>query len=237
MNNFFRSISFYLLVIILVLSLVQWYSNQEAAQIRLGYSELIQHIDEKKVDSIKIVENNISGTLKDGRNFVSYVPDITTFMEKIDQPTRDGELIVDSEPRPTTPWWTQILSPILLVVFVIGAWYFFMQQSQGGGGRVMSFGKSKAKLHSEDKKRVTFKDVAGVDEAKEELEEIVEFLKHPKKFIEIGARIPKGVLLVGPPGTGKTLLSRAVAGEAGVPFFSISGSDFVEMFVVLVQRE
>ncbi|HHX23552.1 MAG: ATP-dependent zinc metalloprotease FtsH [Tepidanaerobacteraceae bacterium] len=231
MNNFFRSISFYLLVIILVLSLVQWYSNQEAAQIRLGYSELIQHIDEKKVDSIKIVENNISGTLKDGRNFVSYVPDITTFMEKIDQPTRDGELIVDSEPRPTTPWWTQILSPILLVVFVIGAWYFFMQQSQGGGGRVMSFGKSKAKLHSEDKKRVTFKDVAGVDEAKEELEEIVEFLKHPKKFIEIGARIPKGVLLVGPPGTGKTLLSRAVAGEAGVPFFSISGSDFVEMFV------
>jgi cell division protease FtsH len=220
-----------LLVIILVLSLVQWYSNQEAAQIRLGYSELIQHIDEKKVDSIKIVENNISGTLKDGRNFVSYVPDITTFMEKIDQPTRDGELIVDSEPRPTTPWWTQILSPILLVVFVIGAWYFFMQQSQGGGGRVMSFGKSKAKLHSEDKKRVTFKDVAGVDEAKEELEEIVEFLKHPKKFIEIGARIPKGVLLVGPPGTGKTLLSRAVAGEAGVPFFSISGSDFVEMFV------
>jgi cell division protease FtsH len=231
LNNFFRSISFYLLVIILVLSLVQWYSNQEAAQIRLGYSELIQHIDEKKVDSIKIVENNISGTLKDGRNFVSYVPDITTFMEKIDQPTRDGELIVDSEPRPTTPWWTQILSPILLVVFVIGAWYFFMQQSQGGGGRVMSFGKSKAKLHSEDKKRVTFKDVAGVDEAKEELEEIVEFLKHPKKFIEIGARIPKGVLLVGPPGTGKTLLSRAVAGEAGVPFFSISGSDFVEMFV------
>lgn len=220
-----------MLVIILVLSLVQWYSNQEAAQIRLGYSELIQHIDEKKVDSIKIVENNISGTLKDGRNFVSYVPDITTFMEKIDQPTRDGELIVDSEPRPTTPWWTQILSPILLVVFVIGAWYFFMQQSQGGGGRVMSFGKSKAKLHSEDKKRVTFKDVAGVDEAKEELEEIVEFLKHPKKFIEIGARIPKGVLLVGPPGTGKTLLSRAVAGEAGVPFFSISGSDFVEMFV------
>ena len=230
-EQFFRSISFYLLVIILVLSLVQWYSNQEAAQIRLGYSELIQHIDEKKVDSIKIVENNISGTLKDGRNFVSYVPDITTFMEKIDQPTRDGELIVDSEPRPTTPWWTQILSPILLVVFVIGAWYFFMQQSQGGGGRVMSFGKSKAKLHSEDKKRVTFKDVAGVDEAKEELEEIVEFLKHPKKFIEIGARIPKGVLLVGPPGTGKTLLSRAVAGEAGVPFFSISGSDFVEMFV------
>jgi cell division protease FtsH len=176
------------------------------------------------------VENNISGTLKDGRNFVSYVPDITSFMEKIDQPASRGELVVDSEPRPTTPWWTQILSPLLLMVFIIGAWYFFMQQGQGGG-RVMSFGKSRAKLHTDDKRRVTFEDVAGVDEAKEELEEIVEFLKYPKKFIEIGARIPKGVLLVGPPGTGKTLLARAVAGEAGVPFFSISGSDFVEMFV------
>ena len=230
MNNFFRSISFYLLIIILVLSLVQWYSSQESAQVRIGYSELVQLIDKGQVSKIKIVENNISGTLKDGRNFVSYVPDITTFMEKIDQPTSRGELVVDSEPRPTTPWWTQILSPVLLMVFVIGAWYFFMQQSQGGG-RVMSFGRSRAKLHTDDKRRVTFKDVAGVDEAKEELEEIVEFLKHPKKFIEIGARIPKGVLLVGPPGTGKTLLARAVAGEAGVPFFSISGSDFVEMFV------
>jgi len=209
---------------------VQWYSSQESAQVRIGYSELVQLIDKGQVSKIKIVENNISGTLKDGRNFVSYVPDITTFMEKIDQPTSRGELVVDSEPRPTTPWWTQILSPVLLMVFVIGAWYFFMQQSQGGG-RVMSFGRSRAKLHTDDKRRVTFKDVAGVDEAKEELEEIVEFLKHPKKFIEIGARIPKGVLLVGPPGTGKTLLARAVAGEAGVPFFSISGSDFVEMFV------
>jgi len=231
LNNFFRSISFYLLIIILVLSLVQWYSSQEAAQIRIGYSELIQLIDKDQVSKIKIVENNISGTLKDGRNFVSYVPDLSTFMEKIDQPASKGELVVDSEPRPTTPWWTQILSPLLLMVFIIGAWYFFMQQSQGGGGRVMSFGRSRAKLHTDDKKRVTFKDVAGVDEAKEELEEIVEFLKHPKKFIEIGARIPKGVLLIGPPGTGKTLLARAVAGEAGVPFFSISGSDFVEMFV------
>ena len=228
MNNFFRSISFYLLIIILVLSLVQWYSSQEAAQLRIGYSELIQLLDNGF--KIKIVENNISGTLKDGRNFVSYVPDITSFMEKIDQPASRGELVVDSEPRPTTPWWTQILSPLLLMVFIIGAWYFFMQQGQGGG-RVMSFGKSRAKLHTDDKRRVTFEDVAGVDEAKEELEEIVEFLKYPKKFIEIGARIPKGVLLVGPPGTGKTLLARAVAGEAGVPFFSISGSDFVEMFV------
>ena len=133
MNNFFRSISFYLLIIILVLSLVQWYSNQEAAQVRIGYSELLQKIDQKQVEKITIVENNIEGTLKDGRNFVSYVPDLTTFTAKIDQPARQGELIVESEPKPTTPWWTQILSPILLVVFVIGAWYFFMQQSQGVG--------------------------------------------------------------------------------------------------------
>ncbi|GAQ24997.1 ATP-dependent zinc metalloprotease FtsH [Tepidanaerobacter syntrophicus] len=231
MNNFFRSLSFYLLIIILILSVVQWYSNQEAAQIRLGYSELLQRLDKGEVEKIVIIENNIKGTLKDGRNFVSYVPDLTTFMAKIDKLAGSGALTVDSEPKPVTPWWTQILSPLLLMVFIFGAWYFLMQQSQGGGGRVMSFGKSKAKLHTDDKRRVTFKDVAGVDEAKEELEEVVEFLKHPKKFIELGARIPKGVLLVGPPGTGKTLLARAVAGEAGVPFFTISGSDFVEMFV------
>ncbi|MDN5302129.1 MAG: cell division protease FtsH [Thermoanaerobacteraceae bacterium] len=233
MNNFFRSISFYLLIFILILSLVQWYSNQDTTQVRINYTELIQLIDKNQVKNIKMVDNNISGTLKDGRNFVSYVPEVAgpLFIEKIQPKVDKGELTFDAEPRPQTPWWSSILPSVFLVLLFIVAWYFFMQQSQGGGSRVMSFGRSRAKLHTDDKRRVTFKDVAGVDEAKEELEEVVEFLKHPKKFIEIGARIPKGVLLIGPPGTGKTLLARAVAGEAGVPFFSISGSDFVEMFV------
>jgi cell division protease FtsH len=233
LNNFFRSISFYLLIFILILSLVQWYSNQDTTQVRINYTELIQLIDKNQVKNIKMVDNNISGTLKDGRNFVSYVPEVAgpLFIEKIQPKVDKGELTFDAEPRPQTPWWSSILPSVFLVLLFIVAWYFFMQQSQGGGSRVMSFGRSRAKLHTDDKRRVTFKDVAGVDEAKEELEEVVEFLKHPKKFIEIGARIPKGVLLIGPPGTGKTLLARAVAGEAGVPFFSISGSDFVEMFV------
>jgi cell division protease FtsH len=233
LNNFFRSISFYLLIFILILSLVQWYSNQEVTQVRISYSELIQLIEKNQVKEIKMVENNITGTLKDGRAFTSYVNNIVgpSFIERIQPRVDKGELTLDIEEKPATPWWMSLLPSLFLVLLFVAAWYFFIQQSQGGGNRVMSFGRSRARLHTEDKKRVTFKDVAGVDEAKEELEEVVEFLKQPKKFIELGARIPKGVLLIGPPGTGKTLLARAVAGEAGVPFFSISGSDFVEMFV------
>lgn len=210
---------------------MQWYSSQDITEVRISYSELIQKIDKNQVKDIKLVDNNVSGELKNGKSFVSYVPDVSTFVKKVQPLVDEGKLDLDAEPKPTTPWWTSILPSVFLVVLFVAAWYFFIQQSQGGGGKVMSFGKSRAKLHTDDKKRVTFKDVAGVDEAKEELEEVVEFLKHPKKFIELGARIPKGVLLVGPPGTGKTLLARAVAGEADVPFFSISGSDFVEMFV------
>jgi cell division protease FtsH len=144
---------------------------------------------------------------------------------------RDKGVNIKAEKTPEPPWWTTIFSSVLPMVLLIGVWFFIMQQSQGGGNRVMSFGKSRAKLNNDDKVKVAFKDVAGADEAKQELEEVVEFLKHPKKFNDLGARIPKGVLLYGPPGTGKTLLAKAVAGEAGVPFFSISGSDFVEMFV------
>lgn len=142
----------------------------------------------------------------------------------------DFPFSLDSKPPPSM-WWLNLLGPALLLLAMVGVYFFMMQQGQGGGNRIMSFGKSRARMHEPDKKRVTFKDVAGVDEEKEELQEIVDFLKDPRKYIELGARIPKGVLLVGPPGTGKTLLAKAVAGEAGVPFFSISGSDFVEMFV------
>lgn len=231
LNNFLRNASFYLLIFILLLSLVQWYSTRSDIQAKIGYTDLIRLIDNGSVKEIKMMDNNIEGTLKDGRKFTSYVPDKTVFIERIQPRIDRGELALIAQPVPTVPWWSQIIPSILMGLLFVGAWFFIMQQSQGGGSRVMSFGRSRARLHTDDKKKVTFKDVAGVDEAKEELQEVVEFLKHPKKFIELGARIPKGVLLVGPPGTGKTLLARAVAGEAGVPFFSISGSDFVEMFV------
>lgn len=231
MNNFFRNISFYLLIFILILSFLQWFSHREDEVLQIEYTQLIQALNKGQIEKIKIVENNVTGVMKNGDQFKSYVPDKTVFLSKIQPFIDEGKITVASEPPPEPPWWVQILPSLFLVLLFIGAWFFFMQQSQGGGNRMMSFGKSRAKLHKDDKKRVTFDDVAGVDEAKEELQEIVEFLKNPKKFIELGARIPKGVLLVGPPGTGKTLLARAVAGEAGVPFFSISGSDFVEMFV------
>ncbi len=231
MNNFFRNISFYLLVFILILSFLQWFSNREDGVLQIEYTQLIQALNKGQIEKIKIVENNVTGIMKNGDQFKSYVPDKTVFLSKIQPLIDEGKITVVSEPPPEPPWWVQILPSLFLVLLFVGAWFFFMQQSQGGGNRMMSFGKSRAKLHKDDKKRATFDDVAGVDEAKEELQEIVEFLKNPKKFIELGARIPKGVLLVGPPGTGKTLLARAVAGEAGVPFFSISGSDFVEMFV------
>ena len=174
-----------------------------------------------------IVDNIISGKLKDGQEFSTVVPDDDTLISRLE--AKNVEIRAELPPQP--PWWTGILSSLLPMLLIVGLWFLLMNQSNGGGGRVMNFGKSRARRYDEDKVKVTFKDVAGADEAKQELEEVVEFLKHPQKYNELGAKIPKGVLLYGPPGTGKTLLAKAVAGEAGVPFFSISGSDFVEMFV------
>lgn len=229
MNKNFRTASFYLLLILIALSLINYFTSQGTGPTDLEYKVFRQKLEAGQVEKVVQVGQKISGELKDGTKFASYVPSGSDpelsklLLEKVSS--------YKVEPPPEPPWWTSILTYLFMFVLFVGVWFFFMQQTQSGGNRVMSFGKSRAKLHTEEKKRITFKDVAGYEEVKEELEEIVEFLKHPKKFIEMGARIPKGVLLYGPPGTGKTWMARAVAGEAGVPFFSISGSDFVEMFV------
>ncbi len=227
MNKFFRNVSFYLLIIIIAISIIDYYSSRTTTKTEISYTQFLHSVEEQKVAGVTIVDNTIRGKLKDGTEFTTVTPNDPTLIGAL----REKNVDIKAEQPPQPPWWTTIFSSVLPMLLLIGVWFFIMQQTQGGGNRVMSFGKSRAKLHGEDKVKVTFVDVAGADEAKQELEEVVEFLKHPKKFNDLGARIPKGVLLVGPPGTGKTLLARAVAGESGVPFFSISGSDFVEMFV------
>jgi len=227
LNKFFRNVSVYLLIIIIAISFIEYYSSRTTTKQEVSYTQFLKYVEEQKVEGVTIVDNSIRGKLKDGPEFTSVAPNDPTLINLL----REKKVDIKAEQPPQPPWWTAIFSSVLPMLLLIGVWFFIMQQTQGGGNRVMSFGKSRAKLHSEEKIKVTFSDVAGADEAKQELEEVVEFLKHPKKFNDLGARIPKGVLLFGPPGTGKTLLARAVAGEAGVPFFSISGSDFVEMFV------
>jgi cell division protease FtsH len=193
----------------------------------LNYSEFIEELENGRLADVTIAEFEVTGTLNDGQAFTSYIP-----MEDPDllAMLRGSGVTITGEPANTSPWLTALFSwaPFLIIV---GFWIFFMRQMQSGGNKALSFGKSRARLLTAHQKKVTFKDVAGVDEAKDELHEIIDFLKEPQKFQKLGGRIPKGVLLVGPPGTGKTLLARAIAGEANVPFFSISGSDFVEMFV------
>lgn len=231
MNKFLRNVGFYLLIILIAITVIDHFSVDTSNKQEINYTEFVKQVDAKNISSVTIQNNNIKGTLSDGTEFTTITPGY---------PNSDGDLIktleangvnIKAENPPETPWWMTLFSSLLPMILLIGVWFFIMQQSQGGGSRVMSFGKSRAKMMGDGKVKVTFSDVAGADEAKQELSEVVEFLKHPKKFNDLGARIPKGVLLFGPPGTGKTLLAKAVAGEAGVPFFTISGSDFVEMFV------
>lgn len=227
MNKFFKNVTFYLLIIIVMIWMFDYYSGGTEKKDDMSYTSFLQHVQQDDIKQVTIVDNIISGKLKDGQEFSTVVPDDDTLISRLE--AKNVEIQAELPPQP--PWWTGILSSLLPMLLIVGLWFLLMNQSNGGGGRVMNFGKSRARRYDEDKVKVTFKDVAGADEAKQELEEVVEFLKHPQKYNELGAKIPKGVLLYGPPGTGKTLLAKAVAGEAGVPFFSISGSDFVEMFV------
>lgn len=200
---------------------------QPASQQRLTYSEFLRQADKGEIAEAAIQGNTITGKTRDGKSIQIYAPEDPGLVDKLIA----QKVEVRAEPPEESPWYVTLLLSWFPMLLFVGVWIFFMRQMQGGAGRAMSFGRSRARLLNQEQGKVTFEDVAGVDEAKEELSEVVDFLSNPRKFTRLGGRIPKGVLLVGPPGTGKTLLARAVAGEAGVPFFSISGSDFVEMFV------
>ena len=232
LNSTIKTLVLWAIIFVVVILLWNTFQNGKAGAQRLTYSELLEEIRNQNVDEVTVRGSEISGTLKPSGRF----PEKTEFISQarvtdglVEKLEASKVRITFEEPREST-LLTMLIgwAPMLVLV---GIWIFFMRQMQAGGGKAMTFGKSKAKLLSASGKKVTFKDVAGVEEAKDEVEEIIEFLKDPKKFPKLGGRIPKGVLLMGPPGTGKTLLARAIAGEAGVPFFSISGSDFVEMFV------
>ncbi len=228
MNKFVKNVALYVLLIIVAVSIFNTFVHPKGTHSEIAYSNFVSQVEKKNVASVVMTENSITGKLKDGTEFSTYLPNND---EQIVPKMRDNNVDITVKPPEQPAWWMSLLSSLLPILILVGVGFWIMNQTQGGGGRVMNFGKSRAKMTGEGQVHVTFSDVAGEDEAKEELAEVVDFLKNPGRYTAIGAKIPKGVLLVGPPGTGKTLLARAVAGEAKVPFFSISGSDFVEMFV------
>jgi cell division protease FtsH len=231
MNRIFRNTIFYLLIFLVIIGVVSFFNGSNETTTRLTYDKFVQKLENGEVKSFSMQPERgvfeVRGEDKASKKFITYVPNSEKILDRIDKSGKDVEVM----PAKETSGWVTFFTSIIPFVIIFILFFFLLNQAQGGGSRVMNFGKSKAKLYNDDKKKVRFRDVAGADEEKAELVEVVEFLKDPRKYAELGARIPKGVLLVGPPGTGKTLLARATAGEAGVPFFSISGSDFVEMFV------
>jgi cell division protease FtsH len=227
LNPFYKNIALWLVIILMMIMLYNLFNQQHLSEVKISYTDFLGMVEKDQIAEVVIQGQELFATDQNRNRYKIYAP-------------QDGDLIkilrqkgvsIQAKPPSESPWYMSVLVSWLPMIVLIGIWIFFMRQMQSGGGKALSFGKSRARLLSDQSAKVTFADVAGIDEAKEELGEIVEFLREPKKFTRLGGRIPKGVLLMGPPGTGKTLLGRAIAGEAGVPFFSISGSDFVEMFV------
>ena len=226
MNPFYKNLALWMVIGLIVILLFQLFQQNQSPRGEIVFSDFLKKVETGEVREVTLKGNNVSGRLSDGSSFRTYTADYPDLVKSL----KDRGVKIDVKPADTNSWLGVVLQWVPMLLF-IGVWIFFMRQMQGGGAKALSFGKARARLISEKQNKVTFQDVAGVDEAKEELREIIEFLKDPPKFQKLGGKIPKGVLLVGPPGTGKTLLAKAIAGEANVPFFSISGSDFVEMFV------
>ena len=227
MSQSSKHIALWLVLLLVFLVIFSVFSKQHGREPEVVFSEFMASVERGEVQEVVIQGQNIQGKYKSGERFRSFAPNDPDLVKAL----RERKVKIAAKPEDESPWYMVLLLNWFPMLLLIGVWIFFMRQMQVGGGKAMSFGKSRAKLLTENQHRVTFADVAGADEAKDDLQEIIAFLKDPKKFTKLGGRIPKGCLLVGPPGTGKTLLARAIAGEAGVPFFSISGSDFVEMFV------
>ncbi len=226
MNPFYKNLALWMVIGLIVILLFQLFQQNQSPRGEIVFSDFLKKVESGEVREVTLKGNNVSGRLSDGSSFRTFTADYPDLVKSL----KDKGVKIDVKPPDTNSWLAIVLQWVPMLLF-IGVWIFFMRQMQGGGAKALSFGKARARLISEKQNKITFQDVAGVDEAKEELREIIEFLKDPPRFQKLGGKIPKGVLLVGPPGTGKTLLAKAIAGEANVPFFSISGSDFVEMFV------
>ena len=227
MNPFYKNLALWLVITLMMIMLYNLFNQQHMAETNISYTEFLAMIEDERVSDVVIQGHELFVTDVSRNRFKVYAPEDGDLIKIL----RKKDITINAKPPTESPWYMSVLVSWFPMIVLIGVWIFFMRQMQSGGGKAMSFGKSRARLQSDKSKKVTFEDVAGIDEAKEELGEIIEFLREPKKFTRLGGRIPKGVLLVGLPGTGKTLLARAIAGEADVPFFHISGSDFVEMFV------